>query len=331
MKINFPFNYTNTNLLHVNTKSVFNPAPPKIINYPKYDIFNIPTHNYLNVFNTYQNLYSQILSKDKTAITSFKKQKQNTFKYKPFLSNIKIIYNEENESNKTSNNEENEKNQTETFLGKKTERPKQNKFDIFEINKSTSTNNESFTNKTSRGRKKKEVINKGNHTKFTDDNMMRKIKCHYFNHINNTLNDSLKNKTNLFLKLDNFINENLKKDYNMILMNKTIKDIYISSKISNKYKKKNDENNKQLVEKIYLENIETETIKILEKTYLDLFTQLISEKLDEFCGEILKKEEKNGLPHEQANTFLDKMKNLCKDYKDWFDRKRGRGGKNINM
>ena len=250
MKINFPFNYTNTNLLHVNTKSVFNPAPPKIINYPKYDIFNIPTHNYLNVFNTYQNLYSQILSKDKTAITSFKKQKQNTFKYKPFLSNLKIIYNEENESNKTSNNEENEKNQTETFLGKKTERPKQNKFDIFEINKSTSTNNESFTNKTSRGRKKKEVINKGNHTKFTDDNMMRKIKCHYFNHINNTLNDSLKNKTNLFLKLDNFINENLKKDYNMILMNKTIKDIYISSKISNKYKKKNDENNKQLVEKI---------------------------------------------------------------------------------
>ena len=331
MKINFPFNYTNTNLLHVNTKSVFNPAPPKIINYPKYDIFNIPTHNYLNVFNTYQNLYSQILSKDKTAITSFKKQKQNTFKYKPFLSNLKIIYNEENESNKTSNNEENEKNQTETFLGKKTERPKQNKFDIFEINKSTSTNNESFTNKTSRGRKKKEVIDKGNHTKFTDDNMMRKIKCHYFNHINNTLNDSLKNKTNLFLKLDNFINENLKKDYNMILMNKTIKDIYISSKISNKYKKKNDENNKQLVEKIYLENIETETIKILEKTYLDLFTQLISEKLDEFCGEILKKEEKNGLPNEQANTFLDKMKNLCKDYKDWFDRKRGRGGKNIKM
>ena len=117
----------------------------------------------------------------------------------------------------------------------------------------------------------------------------------------------------------------------MELMNKTIKEIYIYSKISNKYKKKNNNTNQQLVEKIYLENKESETIKILEKRYIEIFDELINDKLDEFCAEILKKEEKNGLPHEQASVFLDKMKSLCNNYKDWFEKKRGRGGKNIKI
>ena len=67
------------------------------------------------------------------------------------------------------------------------------------------------------GRKKKAEMFKGNHTKFTDDNVIRKIKCHFLNFINNTLNKSLLNKKDTFLKLDNFVNDNLKKDYNRIL------------------------------------------------------------------------------------------------------------------
>ena len=153
----------------------------------------------------------------------------------------------------------------------------------------------------------KDVIEKGNHTKFTDDNVMRKIKCHFLNSINNKLNNSLKDKKQSFLKLDNMVNENLKRDYNMVLMNKTIKDIYLSSKISNKYKKQNNDYNKQLVEKIYLENKEIDTINILNKTYLELFTELLNEHLDEFCDEIIKKEEKNGLPKE--NIYIKIKKN----------------------
>jgi len=333
MKINFPISGNNNSIFQKKVSSIFNPAPPTIINYSKnYSYFNFFPNSFNN-FNTYQNLYSKIIFQDKTAINSFKKKKQNSKEYKPFLSNIKIIYNEETDSNKASNIDENEKNQSEKLLGNKTKRKHFNveKCDIFEINKSTSTNNESFTNKQNRGRKKKEVVEKGNHTKFTDDNMMRKIKCHFFNHINSSLNSSLINKNQTFLKLDNFINENLKRDYNMNLMNTTIKEIYINSKISNKYKKKNNDTNKQLVEKIYSENKEIETIKILEKRYIDIFDELIKGKLDEFCAEILKKEEKNGLPHEQASVFLDKMKSLCNNYKDWFEKKRGRGGKNIKI
>ena len=333
MKINFPISSNNNSVFHKKVSSVFNPAPPTIINRSKnYSHFNFFPNSF-NIWNTYQNLYSKIILQDKTAINSFKKEKQNSFEYKPFLSNIKVIYHEDTDGNKASNIEENEKNQSENLLGKKTERKHFNikKYEIFEISKTTSNNNETFSNKLNRGRKKKEVIDKGNHTKFTDDNMMRKIKSHFFNYINNSLNDSLFNKTQVFLKLDNFINENLKRDYNMELMNKTIKEIYISSKISNKYKKKNNETNKKLVEKIYLEGTEIDTITILEKKYIEMYNELIKDKLDDFCAEILKKEEKNGLPHEQSSVFLDKMKKLCNKYKDWFEKKRGRSAKNIKI
>ena len=333
MKINFPISCNNNSIFHKKVSSVFNPATPTFINYSKnYSYINFFPNSFNN-WNTYQNLYSKIILQDKTAINSFKNKKHNSKEYKPFLSNIKIIYNEETDSYKASNIEENEKKDSEKLLGNKTKRKHFNveKCDILEINKNPINNNESFTTTQNRGRKKKEVIEKGNHTKFTDDNMMRKIKCHFFNCVNSTLNDSLNNKSQTFLKLDNFINENLKRDYNIDLMNKTIREIYIYSKISNKYKKKSNDTNQQLVEKIYLENKENETIKILQKKYIEIFDELINDKLDEFCAEILKKEEKNGLPQEQASVFLDKMKNLCNNYKDWFEKKRGRGGKNIKV
>ena len=334
MKINSPIIGSNNDLFRSKTSSVFNPIPPTIFNFPKdYSscINNFPTS--FKCFNTYQNLYKQIILQDKTALNNFKKQRPKKLEYKPFHNNIKIIYNEETDSNKVSKKEENEKNYSEKLLGNKTKRKHFNvkKCEIFKINKSFSTNNESLTIQNNRGRKKKEVLDKGNHTKFIDDNMMRKIKCHFFNNVNNILNDSLIDKSKTFLKLDNFINENLKRNYNMELMNKTFKDIYQNSKISNKYKKKNDENNRQLIEKIYLEKKEIETMKILDKTYIQLFDELIENKLDEFCAEILKKEEKNGLPYEQSSIFLEKMKKLCNNYKSWFESKRGRIGKNKDI
>ena len=112
-------------------------------------------------------------------------------------------------------------------------------------------------------------------------------------------------------------------------MNKTIKDIYLNSKISNKYKNRKNDSNKELVERIYSENKETDTIKILEKEYIELFTELMENNIDKFCNEILNKEEKNGLPHEQTSFFFDKMKRLCNNYKDWFEKKRGRERKNV--
>ena len=329
MNINIPFPSISNNSFHKKPSSVFTPTVPSIFSHPNISIYDTASPNFINGWNKYQNLYSQIILHDKTAL-NIKKMKKPKTRYKTSLSDIKVIYNEASESSQTSNDDDNDKNECNELLGKKTIREKKSK-DIFEISKSTSTNNESFSNKKSRGRKKKDVIEKGNHTKFTDDNMMRKIKCHFFNHINNSLNNSLTDKKLVFLKLDNLINENLKRDYNMELMNKTIKDIYLNSKISNKYKNRKNDSNKELVERIYSENKETDTIKILEKEYIELFTELMENNIDKFCNEILNKEEKNGLPHEQTSVFFDKMKRLCNNYKDWFEKKRGRERKNVKV
>ena len=331
MNINIPFPSfsSSNNVFQKMPSSVFTPNP-SIFSSQNICIYDSSPQNFINGWNKYQNLYSQILLNDKSAINNKKNKKKKKKAYKPYLSNIKVIYNEINDTNPLINFDENEKNNINEFLSKKTKRERKSK-DIFEINKSTSTNNESFSNKNNRGRKKKDATYKGNHTKFTDDNMMRKIKCHFFNHINTRLNNSLIDKKESFLKLDNLINENLKKDFNMELMSKTIKDIYQNSKISNKYKNKKNDSNKELVEKIYTENKEIETIKILDKTYYELFSELMQNNMDKFCNEIINKEEKNGLPHEQSSSFLEKMKILCINYKDWFERKRGRERKNLKV
>ena len=332
MNINIPFPFpssSSNNVFQKMPSSVFTPNP-SIFSSQNICIYDSSPHNFINGWNKYQNLYSQILLNDKSAINNKKNKKKKKKAYKPYLSNIKVIYNEINDTNPLTNFDENEKNNTNEFLSKKTKRERKSK-DIFEINKSTSTNNESFSNKNNRGRKKKDATYKGNHTKFTDDNMMRKIKCHFFNHINTSLNNSLIDKKESFLKLDNLINENLKKDFNMELMSKTIKDIYQNSKISNKYKNKKNDSNKELVEKIYTENKEIETIKILDKTYYELFSELMQNNMDKFCNEIINKEEKNGLPHEQSSSFLEEMKILCINYKNWFEKKRGRERKNLKV
>ena len=87
------------------------------------------------------------------------------------------------------------------------------------------------------GRKKKDEKEKGEHNKYSPDNIMRKIKSHFLEYVHNKLNSNFKNKQFQFLRLFSKINENLKKDYNIELMKKTIKEIYENSPISPKYRK----------------------------------------------------------------------------------------------
>ena len=78
-------------------------------------------------------------------------------------------------------------------------------------------------NKNKMGRKKKDDINKGIHTKYSADNIIRKIKSNFFLFIHNLLNKSLKDKGMKFLKLNSKLNEVLKRDYNLELLNRTNK------------------------------------------------------------------------------------------------------------
>ena len=118
-----------------------------------------------------------------------------------------------------------------------------------------------------RGRKKKseksqkEKKNFSEHNKDSPDNMMRKIKTNLMDWIVIILNDSLNDKSLSIYKIDKSINEYLKRDFNLELMERTIKDIFSNTKISAKYKRNNDDySNNSIIKEILEKNVETKTI-----------------------------------------------------------------------
>ena len=199
-------------------------------------------------------------------------------------------------------------------------------------------------NKIPFGRKKQEEKNKGvkgNHNRYSEDNIIRKIKSFFGKSIYKYINKSLKNSKILKLEID--INKNLKKDLNIKLFKKTLKEIYLESKISDKYTKDKQEHNRDLIKKIYLENKEIEVIKILNLTYLEAFN-IFRGKLNEnllkkiegidildnhkfeditsLLDKIKKEEEKN--KNGDINKYLNDVKNLCEKFENWFKDKVGR-------
>jgi hypothetical protein len=132
-----------------------------------------------------------------------------------------------------------------------------------------------FMNK-KRGRKNQksnEPEHEKTHSKFTDDNLKRKIKTHFHNYIIALLNSKLnipkdEQKIVRFGKMNSNITQNITVEYNRNLFKKKIKDIVIE--VSDKYQ--NKQNNLECLEKI-MENPKTnnEVIKLLNMTYEDLY------------------------------------------------------------
>jgi hypothetical protein len=233
----------------------------------------------------------------------------------PHISNIPQKYVNEN----ISTNLANAKTKVTSILSKKTKRP----------NDETTENGKTYEKKTNCGRKSKESNEKGSHDKFSDDNIMRKIKSNLLNYGHKRLNNSFENKKLYFLKLSSEINENLKKDYNEKLMKTILKELYETSPISTKYRKQkidNFDHNKQLIEKIYKEQEEIEVINRLNITYLDLLDEFKIFYLENFLNEI-REEEKDKMPEEKIEIYIEKIKKLCLNYESWFLNKNGRNRK----
>lgn len=191
-------------------------------------------------------------------------------------------------------------------------------------------NDENQINLNKKGRKKKDDKNKGDHTKHSSDNIMRKIKSNYLNYMHKVINDNIKNNDLKLLKLNSSINENLKRDYNIQLMERTLKDLYENCPISTKYRKKAKENsniNKKLIELIYSpENLykESDAINILNSTYIQSFNEFKQNHINTFLNEIYDEEKEKNENEENIQTYLDKVKSLCINYQKWFEDKKGR-------
>ena len=321
------------------------------------DYYNIDDNFYLPQFSITGNSYFSNFSDDKLNndmiknfdIPIIEDKKINFEKYQIKHTEFSIIstnVNKKNEDNKNNNYklnlDDNKINLNEKF--------KNNKNIFIEINLN-SENKIKEKNKIL-GRKRKDKKEIGIHNKLSEDNIMRKIKSFLFNAFNDLLNESLKDKNIKFLNLDGEISKNLKKDYNIILLNTKIKDLYEKSSISKKYRNKNLNNNKIIIKKIYIDNKEIETIKILNLTYrelLQIFRRNISninlnleEKIqnikilntneykniiDKFFDDIIIQGLKNNENEKDIKEYINNIKNLIINYEYWFWAKKGRDRK----
>ena len=179
------------------------------------------------------------------------------------------------------------------------------------------------------GRKTKGDTEEREHSKFKEDNQMRKIKSYFLKYIPDYVNSSLSFVHKRFLKIDKKVNQELKKDFNVELMDKKLKDIFIEFPICGRYSEaKNGENhNAELIKEIYENNEETEAIEKLEQTYIQVLDCFRKNNLEKFRDDILNKEIKNGEKESSAKMYVNQLVKLLFNYESWFNDKSARGPK----
>ena len=130
------------------------------------------------------------------------------------------------------------------------------------------------------------AFNSNEHTKYSDDNIIKKINSYFLESARNWLNNSFidekgnfqtpkirkKLKKSLFLKISpKLFTTNLKRETAILIMNAKFKNIFFNQ-LSNKYKKAKQNQNIKLIEEIYNQNNQPFVIFILELTFLEVFS-----------------------------------------------------------
>ena len=125
-----------------------------------------------------------------------------------------------------------------------------------------------------KGRKSKESIEKGYHTKYSYDNILRKIKVKFFkkfiNYINNIIKKKYSNKIKLIKPLNGKVCQNNTINFNQKLLKSKLKLIFMTNEINGKFHLYDKYYNEIVIKKIYEENI-IELINIFEMTFLEAF------------------------------------------------------------
>ena len=277
----------------------------------------------------------------------FKPLMQNFLK-KTFLSQKrkgpenKIILNEETENNIEIdfNINKNIKNFVKEINLEKTKEDTQEKDkNINDINvKELNDNKNVFFDiykKSKKGRKSQSNIVKTIHTKYSHDNILRKIKVKFLKRltkfINNIIKIKYKGKIKELVPLNGEIAQNNNISFNLKLLNSKIKEIFLSHDINGKFTSFDKCFNKKVIDSIYDMNIQ-ELIDIFEMTFLEVFNHFISiketnklnglEKLDTVINEI-KTKEKN-------DQYIKKFISVANDFEKYFTNKNPRKSKIFN-
>jgi len=177
--------------------------------------------------------------------------------------------------------------------------------------------------KTKVGRKPKFVKTFSEHTKFSHDNILRKIKVKFFHKLVNYINSIIISKYHTRIRplkpLIGKINQNNAINFNRVLLITKLKDIFSSYEINGKFKLFEKNHNKSVIDKIYGENIK-ELIDILEMTFIEVFIifrdlndtqKLIGfEKIDSVIREMSAKE--------LDENYIDKFRNAVMNFEKYY-------------
>ena len=261
----------------------------------KFKFFSYQPNNILNKITP---IYSDIDS-DSDYINEFGQNEQNHIKYLKLEDIIPLVFNESNE-------DKNDEESYDLLYRNGKDDSQSNEKLLFGINHKESIqlkmrNNiylkKPFKEKKLIGRKKKSNEGLGEHNKFSDDNLIRKVKnivlentslfinqkiALAYSSDNQNSQNVLKNKQ--LLKLSQKQVEKKNVEYNKSFLNRTLQSIF-SEGISTKYKKYNVKHNKNLIEELLNEEDEEKRLffqAIFNLSFLDV--------LKHFRGSILIKE-----------------------------------------
>ena len=190
-----------------------------------------------------------------------------------------------------------------------------NSFFINQKNKFFNINKQSKTSKL--GRKSKRENSYGKHTKFGDDNIIRRIKVKFIDSSLNYINEQFKNKNLKLLKIVGNQAKEINKNKNLLWLKKTMKEVFYED-ISKKTYNSNKNYNRELIDKIYFENDEKKVIELLNLTVNDFLKFLYCSdvkikgmnQLDEVVNELKNKGE--------SLEYLKKFKNISKCLEETF-------------
>ena len=201
------------------------------------------------------------------------------------------------------------------------------------------------------GRKLKEDKGIRKHNSSSIDNIMNKIRTHFFQYIRDIIQKNSIYKSINLLKFRTKFVANLKKDENVDLLDTKIKDILINQPITTKNKKSSKYENRFIINKIYKEKKEKRVIQILELTFKELFIiyrrklnknedkrelKKISKKIKELDlitnneyddtdylkEDIRDKNSKNNkMTEKELEEYINKVLEACCDYETWFYKK----------
>ena len=252
----------------------------------------------------------------------------------PLYNNEFLMEKRENKENGQENNK-NEKEIEEITFGINNKKDNKEDFKIYSSNTNNSSIEIDIPKKKSLfeikrikkvGRKPKLLKLVNEHTKFSDDNILRKIKVKFFRKLVNFINSIIISKYSTKIKvlkpLKGTINQNNTITFNRLLLNSKLKDIFSSNDINGKFKKFNKNYNKSVIEKIYKENIE-ELINILQMKFIEVFrifrdeneTQKLNgfEKIDSVIREMSIKE--------IDDNYIEKFKKIVMNFEKYYNNK----------